>query len=476
MLLVALAMPSCAAFRRPPDPVELAGEVYPSVVLLIRELPSEKLGFGAGVIVEDGLILTNQHVVDPAERLFAMRYRGDRTSYIDEDGGLRRYVFEHEAELLEAEMVLADPLNDLALVRVEDPAGAWAPVAVRAEPAQIGEPVYAVGHPQFNPWSLTAGRVSALPHGFIQHDAPLSPGSSGGPLLDARGRLVGVNTRKLFGRAEGVGYARPIDLARILWRGAPRGFELAQDSPESAWRSFLSAYERGLPEARELVSPSSQRGLAAAILTWLAESPSPDVMQRVHDRLKPLGFDLHDVPKDDLEEVAVAWRSLRQEGAETEVREPLQIARRAELVGPMMKPPTAGQILPARSSQRVRELFEAAIAFEQAHASPSMLGPLADATGVRIREVRPDGLAAAWVLLEARTEAGGSRSATGRAVLQDGVWQCVLFMPEALAEERPKGWPVPLLTRESLAPAIARLEVSVLTTLIVVADLTADAE
>lgn len=448
--------------------MELADEVYPSVVLLIRELEDERLGFGAGVVVEDGLVLTNQHVADDAVRLLAMRFRGDRTSYVEQDGGLRRYVFEHEADVLEAEMVLADPLNDLALVRIDDPTGGWAPIEVRAEPVRIGEPVFAVGHPQFNPWSLTSGRVSALPQGFIQHDAPLSPGSSGGPLLDAKGSLVGINTSKLYGRAEGVGYARPLDLARILWPGAPRGFELSRDSPEAAWRSFLSAYERGLPEARELLSTRAQKEVLRFLVADLSDS-SVDVMQRVHDRLLPHGFDLHDIPREDLQQVASFWPTLQAQLADPDFDAPLEISRREALVGPLADTPSLDSILPADTDPRLRAMYEAAQAYEEAHTRPGMIGALTGGNGVRIGRVEPDGPDAAWVLLEGRSADGQRLAATARAVKEDAGWTCALYIPDALAERRPEGWPPPTLSAERLEPVSEIVEIGMMATLLLLA-------
>jgi serine protease Do len=148
-------------------------------------------GVGAGVIWnKKGLVLTNQHVV-------AGRRRGAKVAVVLGDGR------EFDAEVVKGGREL-----DLALLRVEDGPDDLPAVAVGDSGAlRVGELVYAVGHPWGWLGAVTAGVVSGLgvvggPSGrarFVQSDVSLAPGNSGGPLLNARGQVVGINAM-IFGR------------------------------------------------------------------------------------------------------------------------------------------------------------------------------------------------------------------------------------------------------------------------------------
>jgi len=167
-------------------------------------------GQGSGVIVphEGGIyILTNYHVVRQATEI--------RVELTDE-----RYF--------EAEVVGADSLSDLAVLKIEEdelPSVPWG----RSEDLRVGEWVLAVGNPFGQEHSVTAGIVSAKGRArfgvqeygsFIQTDAAINPGNSGGALVNLRGELVGINTA-IFSRSggyEGIGFAIPVDLARDVLR------------------------------------------------------------------------------------------------------------------------------------------------------------------------------------------------------------------------------------------------------------------
>ena len=167
-----------------------------------------RVGEGSGFIVSrDGYVLTNHHVVEDATRLIVGLQSG------------KQY---------EAQVVGTDPSIDLALLRL-DPEGEELPILELGDSEQlrVGEWVIAIGNPLEYEHSVTVGVVSAkerrLQIGntdagvvrFIQTDAAINLGNSGGPLLDARGKVVGINTaitRVNF--AEGIGFAVPINQAR----------------------------------------------------------------------------------------------------------------------------------------------------------------------------------------------------------------------------------------------------------------------
>jgi S1-C subfamily serine protease len=159
-------------------------------------------GAGSGVIVApDGYVVTNDHVVHGAGRLAATLTDG-RT--------------------LDAVVIGEDPSTDLALIRL---AGADLPVATlgRSATLRAGQLVVAIGNPLGFQSTVSAGVVSALGRSFrsrtgrlienvIQSDVALNPGSSGGPLVDSSGRVVGINTA-IIAMAQGLSFAIPIDTA-----------------------------------------------------------------------------------------------------------------------------------------------------------------------------------------------------------------------------------------------------------------------
>jgi S1-C subfamily serine protease len=164
---------------------------------------SARIGSGSGVIITpDGYILTNEHVVRGAKRLTATLQDGMS---------------------LDAAPVGADPATDLALIR----AGASAlPYAAMGDSSalRVGQLVIAIGNPFGFQSTVSTGVVSALGRALrsgdgrlieniIQHTAPLNPGNSGGPLVDSKGRIVGLNTA-IIPMAQGIGFSIPSDTAK----------------------------------------------------------------------------------------------------------------------------------------------------------------------------------------------------------------------------------------------------------------------
>lgn len=176
---------------------------------------------GSGFVVSrQGYILTNSHVITTAGE-------GDQGGGVS--AAARVYVEFKDRDRVPAEVVGWDVFDDVGLLRVEPKAHALTPLPLGdSSRVAVGEPVAAIGSPFGNENSLAVGVVSATRRSIesltsrynlvdaIQVDAPINRGNSGGPLFDARGRVIGINAqiRSDSGTAEGVGFAVPINAAR----------------------------------------------------------------------------------------------------------------------------------------------------------------------------------------------------------------------------------------------------------------------
>jgi 2-alkenal reductase len=184
-----------------------------------KEPTSEHAAQGSGfVISKQGDILTSAHVVTTA---------GEDVR--DAAGASRVFVAFDDNDRVAASLVGWDLYDDVAVLRVQPKAHALSPVPLGdSARVVVGEPVAAMGSPFGNENSLAVGIVSATRRSIdaltseytvpdaIQTDAPITHGNSGGPLFDARGRVIGINAqiRSDSGQAEGVGFAIPINAAR----------------------------------------------------------------------------------------------------------------------------------------------------------------------------------------------------------------------------------------------------------------------
>jgi S1-C subfamily serine protease len=186
---------------------DVVSRIQPSVAHLRAWRSGEgHPGGGSGFFVDDqGTMLTNHHVVDNAHHVEVVLPDGRET---------------------EARVVGSDAHTDLAVLRLADGDAPQGVPLSEANELRVGELVFAIGSPFGLSGSVTMGIVSALGRSLragsgrlienvIQTDAALNPGNSGGPLVDTRGRVVGVNTA-LFFPAQGIALSVPASTARYV--------------------------------------------------------------------------------------------------------------------------------------------------------------------------------------------------------------------------------------------------------------------
>jgi len=180
--------------------IRVARQITPAVVSIV--VPNYGSGSGA-VIRKDGMILTNAHVVGTA-----------RTVQVGLADG-RKVV---------GTVLGRDPGLDVAVVRIPNNDVPVAPLG-NSDQLQVGQLAIAVGNPLGLERTVTTGVISAVNRPgrtlggetFIQTDAAISPGNSGGPLVDSRGNVIGINSAELLGQGvSGLGFAIPINLAMAM--------------------------------------------------------------------------------------------------------------------------------------------------------------------------------------------------------------------------------------------------------------------
>lgn len=190
--------------------VRASKTVSPSVVKIDVQTAGRgrRLGSGSGsgfVFTPDGYILTNSHVVHQAKLLT---------------------VAMQDGQSFTAELVGNDPDTDLAVIRANSTANLPAVNFGTSHNLQVGQMAIAIGNPFGFQYTVTAGVISALGRSLraysgrliddvIQTDAALNPGNSGGPLVNSRGEVIGVNTATIIS-AQGICFAIAIDTAKFV--------------------------------------------------------------------------------------------------------------------------------------------------------------------------------------------------------------------------------------------------------------------
>lgn len=247
--------------------IEAADRISPSVVYIEvggeshnRRRSPEVSGSGSGFIfTPDGFILTNSHVVHRASKIQVALTDGRR---------------------LPAQLIGDDPHTDLAVIRISAP-NLFPAQLGDSQSIRVGQLVIAIGNPYGFQYSVTAGVVSALGRslraqsgrlmdGVIQTDAALNPGNSGGPLVNSRGEVIGVNTA-MIRPAQGICFATSINTAKFV------AARLIRDGRVS--RSYIGIAGQNVPLPRRIVR-FYQLPVESGVLVISHESDSKQVASR----------------------------------------------------------------------------------------------------------------------------------------------------------------------------------------------------
>jgi S1-C subfamily serine protease len=236
--------------------VRAVNEVGPSVVNIeVAKRDGKRLGSGSGFIfTPDGLVLTNSHVVHGAEKI---------------------EVTLSDGRCPDAQLVGDDPDTDLAVLRIYAPQ--LHPVRLgESKTIRVGQLAIAIGNPYGFQSTVTAGVVSALGRSFrartgrllddiLQTDAALNPGNSGGPLVNSRGEVIGVNTAVIL-PAQGICFAIAIDTVKHVAAWLVKEGRIR--------RSYIGVGGQNVPIHRRLVR-FHHLSAASGVLVISAAAASP---------------------------------------------------------------------------------------------------------------------------------------------------------------------------------------------------------
>ncbi|MBZ4687895.1 MAG: serine protease Do [Clostridia bacterium] len=211
------------------------------------EVPRKSSGLGSGFIIsKEGYILTNQHVVDNAEKITV--------------------TMQDKEEPIEAKIIGQDEQLDLAVLKIPEDKDLPVLKLGDSEKVNVGDWVVAIGNPYGLDHTVTAGVISAKGRpltidgkvfkNLLQTDASINPGNSGGPLLNLKGEVIGINTA-INARAQGIGFAIPTETVKeVLDQLIEKGEVI---------RPWLGVYIQDVtPELQEYFGLSEQKGAVIA--------------------------------------------------------------------------------------------------------------------------------------------------------------------------------------------------------------------
>ncbi len=225
---------------------------------------------GSGVVIDGkGHILTNYHVIN--------------------DASVIEVLFHKNKQKLRAKVIGTDPKTDLALLEVKPFAGMTVLDMGDSDKLRVGDVVLAIGNPFGYGHTVTSGLISAKGRvigagaydDFLQTDASIHPGNSGGPLIDVRGRVIGINTA-VASEGPGIGFAIPINLARMITRDLLRYGKVK--------RPFIGIVGKSILSSDEVDAGAEAGGVYGVIVTNLiVEGPGHKAGMKIGDLI--MGFD-----------------------------------------------------------------------------------------------------------------------------------------------------------------------------------------
>jgi serine protease Do/serine protease DegQ len=293
-----------------------------------RERQTQSLGSGVVIDAAQGLVLTNNHVIDKADQIRVMLSDG---------------------RSFEAEVTGVDPESDIAVIRIPAERLTALPLA-DSDDLRVGDFVVAIGNPFGLGQTVTSGIVSALGRtglgiegyeDFIQTDASINPGNSGGALVNLRGELVGINTAIIApgGGNVGIGFAIPINMAQqimdqLVTHGEIRRGRLgvtAQDLTPDLAQAFGLQERRGTVVAEVAKgSPADQAGVRVGDIIVSVNGRAVESAAEVRNRIGLLRVG---------EEVSM---ELLRDGKTQRIRAVIQEPRLSQLDGKRLHPRLAG--------------------------------------------------------------------------------------------------------------------------------------
>jgi hypothetical protein len=238
---------------------EIAKKAFSSTVLLVMEdANGQPLSLGSGFVVRDGEVASNLHVVEGAAKGYA-KLVGQKAKY--DIGGI----------------VAVDPERDLVLLKIPFSSAPTLFLGI-SDAVQVGETVYAVGNPQGLEGTFSQGIVSSIREvgtdKLLQITAPISPGSSGGPILNERGEVIGVSVAT-FRSGQNLNFAIPsVYLKELLSKSGPIK-PLSQANAVKAQRSILLD-----------LGGKGTEGVSGEKLTWDSLLQSGEYSFSLHNRLR----------------------------------------------------------------------------------------------------------------------------------------------------------------------------------------------
>lgn len=241
---------------------EVAKKVSPSVVLLVMEDSNgQPLSMGSGFVVKDGVVATNLHVIEGASRGYAK-------------------LADSKVKFNIAGTVAIDPTRDIALLEVEGLKASPLPLGDSTQVA-VGDEVYAVGNPRGLEGTFSAGIISSIrkvgDDSLLQITAPISPGSSGGPVVNGKGEVVGVAVATFKG-GQNLNFAIPGRYLSALTAEikALTPLTVRGDRPRAA-------------DAKSILEDLGGRnvdGVTGETFTWDSHTQSGDFSFSLHNKLR----------------------------------------------------------------------------------------------------------------------------------------------------------------------------------------------